>query len=99
MVCLDDVIVYGRDFDEHLERLAEVFTRFRHPGLKLKPSKCCLLLPRVPYLGHVISAEGVSTDPAKIEAVKQWKVNMESDRCEKFPGPSILLPEIYPGLC
>ena len=98
LVYLDDVIVYGQDFDKHLERVGEVFKWFRLVGLKLKPSKCFLLRPRVPYLGHVISAEGVSTDPAKIEAVKLAST-IESDRCQKFPGLSILLPEIYPELC
>lgn len=86
LVYLDDVIVYGRDFDEHLERLAEVFKRFRQAGLKLKPSKCCLLRPRVPYLGHVISAEGVSTDLAKIEAVKQWPVPSRVTDVRSFLG-------------
>ena len=69
LVYLDDAIVYGQNFEEHLEQLKEVFQRFRQAGLKLKPSKCFLLRNRVPYLGHVISAAEVSTDPAKIEAV------------------------------
>jgi len=86
LVYLDDVIVYGRDFDEHLERLQEVFNRFCQAGLKLKPSKCFLLRPRVPYLGHVISAEGVSTDPAKIEAVKQWPVPSKVTDVRSFLG-------------
>ena len=57
----------------HLDRLAEVLDRFRAAGLKLKPAKCELLQPQVSYLGHVVSADGVSTDPEKIEAVKDWK--------------------------
>ena len=62
----------GRDFKEHLVRLREVFERFRQAGLKLKPSKCFLLRSKVPFLGHVISADGMSTDPDKIRAVEQW---------------------------
>ena len=77
LVYLDDVIVYGQDFDDHLERLREVFHRFHQTGLKMEPSKCFLLRPRVPYLGHVISAGGVSTDPTKIEAVQQWPVPLK----------------------
>ena len=69
LVDLDDVIVFGRDFEEHLVRLREeVFARFRQAGLKLTPSKFFLLQPKVPFLGRVISADGVSTDPDKIRA-------------------------------
>lgn len=58
----------------------------RQAGLKLKPSKCCLLPPRVPYLGHVISAEGVSHDPAKIEAARQWPVPWSVTDVRSFRG-------------
>ena len=86
LVYLDDVIVYGRDFDEHLKRLREVFERLRQAGLKLKPSKCFLLRPRVPYRGHVISAEGVSTDPEKVKAVQQWPVPSKVTDVRSFLG-------------
>ena len=86
LVYLDDVIVYGRDFDEHLKRLREVFERLRQAGLKLKPSKCFLLRPQVPHLGHVISAEGVSTDPEKVKAVQQWPVPSKVTDVRSFLG-------------
>ena len=73
LLYLDDVIVYSPDIDSHLDRLAEVLDRFRAAGLKLKPAKCELLQQQVKYLGHVVSAQGVATDPEKVEAVKDWK--------------------------
>ena len=86
LVYLDDVIVYSRDFDEHLKRLREVFEGLRQASLKLKPSKCFLLQPRVPYLGHVISAEGVKTDPEKVKAVQQWPVPSKVTDVRSFLG-------------
>ena len=86
LVYLDDVTVYGQDFDEHLKRLREVFQRLSKAGLRLKPSKCFLLRPRVPYLGHVISAEGVSTDPEKVKAVQQWPVPLKVTDVRSFLG-------------
>ena len=72
LVYLDDIIVFGRTFKEHLDRLEEVFLRLREAGLKLKPSKCHLLRDQVEFLGHVVSADGVSTDSAKTNRVAKW---------------------------
>ena len=72
LVYLDDVIVFGRTFQEHQARLKEVFDRLRSTGLKLMPSKCHLFCERVTFLGHVISAEGVQTDIEKVDAVRSW---------------------------
>ena len=65
LVYLDDVIVLGRTFEEHLDALQSVFQRLRQAGLKLKPTKCTFFQKRVTYLGHVISEEGIATDPEK----------------------------------
>jgi hypothetical protein len=72
LLYLDDVIVIAPDFPTHLERLGEVLDRLQQAGLKLKPSKCELLRKRVRYLGHIVSEEGVSTDPEKTAAVESW---------------------------
>jgi hypothetical protein len=66
LIYLDDILVFGRSIDEHIERLKAVLQRFREAGLKLSPSKCFFLKRSVSYLGHIISTEGVSTDPAKL---------------------------------
>ena len=73
MVYLDDVMVIGRNFTEHLENVWEVFERFRQANLKLKPEKCFLASSEVLYLGYVVvSREGISADVQKVEAVRSF---------------------------
>lgn len=86
LVYLDDVIVYGRTIEDELERLRVVFQRLREAGLKLKPSKCHLFCRSVQYLGHVVSAEGVSTDPEKVEAVRNWITPTSVSELRSFMG-------------
>lgn len=73
LLYLDDVVVFSATVEEHLKRLEGVFERLQKQNLKVKLSKCQFFQPQVSYLGHVVSAEGVSTDPAKIEVVKEWR--------------------------
>ena len=69
---LDDLVVHGRSFSEVLAHLEEVLQKLEKAGLKLNPKKCQLFQRKVDYLGHVVSAQGVATDPKKIEAVTKW---------------------------
>lgn len=57
---------------QHLERLDGVLGCLHEEGLKVKLSKCRFFQPEVSYLDYVISKEGVSTDPGKIDAVANW---------------------------
>ena len=86
LVYLDDVIVFGRTIAESVDRLRAVLDRFRAAGLKLKPSKCHLFQREVAYLGHVVSPEGIHTDPAKIEAVKDWPTPITQTQVRSFLG-------------
>ncbi|GBN62197.1 Retrovirus-related Pol polyprotein from transposon 297, partial [Araneus ventricosus] len=72
LVYLDDIIIVGRTFEEHLNNLRKVFQRLQKANLKLNLKKCRFFQKEVTYLGHVISAEGVKTDPEKIKAVVDW---------------------------
>ena len=60
LVYLDDIMVMGSSFKEHMERLDEVFFRLEKTGLKLKAKKCELFQKDTPFLGHVVSAEGLN---------------------------------------
>ena len=86
LIYLDDVLVYSRTFDEHLQHLRLVFDRFREAGLKLKPRKCFFGQKHVKFLGHVISPEGVQPDPAKIEAIKKYPVPRKVKDVRAFLG-------------
>ncbi|GBN32942.1 Retrovirus-related Pol polyprotein from transposon 297 [Araneus ventricosus] len=72
LVYLDYIIIVGRTFEEHLNNLCKVFQRLQKANLKLNLKKCRFFQKEVTYLGHVISAEGVKTDPEKIKAVVDW---------------------------
>jgi hypothetical protein len=74
LVYLDDVIIFGNDLDQHLERLKQVLQRLREAHLKLKPTKCQLLRRTVSFLGHVMTPDGVAVDPSKVEDVTAWPV-------------------------
>ena len=78
MVYLDDILVIGATFQDHLENLRKVFARLRVAGLCLKPQKCSFVKREVAYLGYVVSSDGISPDSAKVDAVR------------KFPQPSSL---------
>ena len=67
-VYLDDVLVFGRTLEEHNANLARVFGRIRGAGLRLKPKKCEFAQESVLYLGYVVSADGIQTDPEKLRA-------------------------------
>ena len=71
-IYLDDVIITGNTFEEHLERLEQVLSRFRECGMKLSPKKCHLFKDRVRYVGHIVSSNGIETDPDKTEKVSNW---------------------------
>ena len=74
MVYLDDILVIGRSFQEHVSNLREVLERLRYAGLRLKLKKCHLAQSKVVYLGFVISYLGISADTKKVEAANEFPV-------------------------
>ena len=68
---LDDVIIYSRSWDEHLDHLREVFQRLQEAGLTLKVAKCQFTKKEVHYLGHVVGGGVVNPDPSKIHCVRE----------------------------
>ncbi len=69
LVYLDDVLIYTKTVEEHVELLDRVFELLRVNKLFLKEKKCSLFLSKINFLGHVISADGVSMESGKVEVV------------------------------
>ena len=86
LVYLDDVIVFGRTFDEHLERLREVLLRLRDAGLTLKLKKCHWAKTSLRFLGHVVSDGKVRADPEKVKAVEKFPVSIDRTGIRAFLG-------------
>lgn len=74
LLYLDDVVVFSSSVEEHLSRLDLVLGRLQHEGLKVKLGKCQFFQHQVQYLGHVVSAAGVATDPKMVAAVADWRM-------------------------
>eukprot|EP00731_Ephydatia_muelleri_P012465 Em0006g1359a len=86
LVYIDDIVVVGDSFENHLYNLVGVLKRLREAGLKVKPSKCSLCQREVQYLGHVVSTEGISTDPTKVEAICNWPTPTCKQEIQRFLG-------------
>ena len=84
LIYMDGVIVPSGTFNDGIARLELVFQRLSEANLKLKPSKCILF--HMKFLGHIVSEEGVSTDPDKILAVKNGSTPKNAKHVRSFLG-------------
>ena len=73
IVFIDDILIYSRTREEHVEHLRIALQRLKEKQLYAKFSKCEFWLEDVQFLGHIVSKDGIKVDPAKIEAVAKWE--------------------------
>ena len=86
IVYMDDLIVFGRTLEEMNSRLLRVLDRLISYGLKVSPEKCQLCCTSVKYLGHIVSAAGIQTDPSKTEILRDWPVPTTVKEVRSFLG-------------
>ena len=97
LVYLDDIIVYSRDFDSHMQHLQEVFERLREANLKLHIKKCCLFQRRVAFLGHVLSEAGIEMQDDKVAAIRDWPIPKNLSQLRSFLGLCSYYRRFIPG--
>ena len=97
LVYLDDIIIFGRTLQEHRERLSLVLSRLSEAGLKINPKKCKLLSEQVVVLGHVVTQDGISTDPEKVKVISEWPVPENESQLKAFMGTAGYYREFVPS--
>ena len=96
VVYLDDILVFGRTLTEHNANLGRVLERIRMAGLRLKPRKCHFALEEVEYL-HLVSTDGVRTDPKKLRAVEEFPIPPDLKTLRSFLGLASYYRKFVPG--
>ena len=86
MMYLDDIIIFSQDESQHLEHLEIVFSCLQEAGLKMKRSKCDFFKSEIHYLGHLISPEGISPLPNKLDSIKHMPVPNSAKEIKQFLG-------------
>jgi hypothetical protein len=86
VVFIDDILVYSENELDHEKHLRIVLTRLREHKLYAKFSKCEFWMKKVPFLGHVLSENGISVDPSKVQEVMDWKAPTTVHEVRSFLG-------------
>ena len=86
IIFIDDILVYSRTIEEHKLHLKIILEKLREKKLYAKFSKYEFWLGKVAFLGHMVSEEGISMDPSKVEIVSQWKQSRNPTEVWSFLG-------------
>ena len=86
MAYLDDIIIYSKTFEEHIQHINTILERFEQYDIQVKPSKCQIAQTKVNLLGHVVDINGISPDPQKVEAIKNMSPPTNVKGVRRFIG-------------
>lgn len=86
IVFFDDILVFSPTYEQHLIDLRKVFQLLQAEHWHIKLSKCHFAQEKLSYLGHIISAEGIATDPVKVDAIVTWPVPSNARELRSFLG-------------
>jgi hypothetical protein len=86
VVYFDNILIYSKSLDEHMDHLRAVFNALRDARLFANLEKCIFRMDRVSFLGHVVTPQGIEVDETKIEAIKSWPTPQSITQVRSFLG-------------
>ena len=95
---LDDIIIFSKTEEEHLQHLEEISEWLQKEGLKLKLQKCSFFKKHIQYLGHLISDEDIQPLPEKVESIAKIPVPQNAKQVKQFLGLVDYSENSYPIL-
>ena len=86
VVYFDDILVYSKNLDEHINHVHCVFAVLRKEKLYANLKKCSFCMDKVVFLGYVVSAKGIEVDEEKVKAIKEWPTPKSITEVRSFHG-------------
>jgi hypothetical protein len=82
----DDILIYNKSFDEHIDHIHQVFAVLRTKKLYGNIAKCSFCTDHVVFLGFIVSMQGIHVDEEKIKAIKEWPTPENVSQVRSFHG-------------
>ena len=95
---IDDILIYGRNQEEHDKRLSDMLDKLQQAGVTLKKEKCKFSTSCVQFLGQQVDSQGIRPDPEKVNAIQQMAQPINVKELQRFLGMTNHLSKFTPNL-
>lgn len=85
-VYLDDIIIFSKSLQQHINDIKLIFDDLAKANLKIQPFKSEFLTKKVEFLGHIVTPQGISPNPKKIEAIQKYPIPVNVKEIKSFLG-------------
>ena len=99
MVYIDDIVIFSKNLDEHIEHLQLVLSRLAEYGLQIKPEKCKFAKSEIKLLGYILNEKGIKANPEKTAAIAKMPPPQNSQTGTILFRDGRVLQAMYPELC